>query len=404
MLEIETNDMDRNIKIMVAGIGDVGINEINMLIDRRVRWVEFAGIHTDKENLNLCTATRKLQIGQRSTMGMGAGTNPNLGRKAARESLKEIRELLKGIDILYVVCGMGEGTGSGATPVITETAKKMGILTICIAWEPYKFESEKMKKNTAAGIDILREKADTLIVLSRDKAMESVHAHRRMTLPEFYRKANDITSQPITAIADLFNDASTIICPDFSDVQALMRNQGFTVVGSGTGQGKTKAEQAVKRMCADPYLNKALSEARGVIVYLYGDISLSDAYDVVGYVSDEIESADNIIYGARYDESMTDTCKVTMIAVGLESQMERRWRNIMSIKLHNYSKEVEELKTKLKEKEEEIKKQIELCEDLFFDVEQTSGIFDDPLLQQIYKLSDRQRETLLAFLQAIDQN
>ncbi|MBE5870458.1 MAG: cell division protein FtsZ [Lachnospiraceae bacterium] len=317
MLEIKSNDADSAAKIIVVGVGGAGNNAVNRMIDENICGVQFVGINTDRQALQLCKAPRQLQIGEKLTKGLGAGAKPEIGEKAAEESIEEITAALKGADMVFVTCGMGGGTGTGAAPVVARAAKDMGILTVGVVTKPFKFEAKKRMTNALGGIAKLRENVDTLIVIPNDKLLEIVD--KRTTLPDALKKADEVLQQAVSGITDLINVPS-IINLDFADVQTVMKDKGIAHIGIGFGQGDDKAAEAVKMAVTSPLLETTISGASDVIVNVSGDISLTDASDAAGYVQDLVGEDVNIIFGAMYDESMTETCNVTVIATGIEER------------------------------------------------------------------------------------
>ena len=313
MLEIKTNDTEPACKIIVVGVGGAG----NNAVDVDVIGVEFIGVNTDVQALNLCRAPRLLQIGEKLTKGLGAGANPEVGQKAAEESADEIAQAFKGADMVFVTCGMGGGTGTGAAPVVARIAKEMGILTVGVVTKPFSFEAKSRMQRALVGIENIKENVDTLIVIPNDRLLEIMD--RRTTLPEALKKADEVLQQSVQGITDLINVPS-IINLDFADVQTVMRDKGVAHIGIGYGKGETKATDAVKMAVESPLLETTVSGATDVIINISGDISLADASDAASYVQDQAGDDVNIIFGAMYDDSNTDSCDVTVIATGIGSK------------------------------------------------------------------------------------
>ena len=247
MLEIKTNESEAAAKIIVVGVGGGGNNAVNRMIDEQIAGVEFIAINTDKQALQLCKAPTLMQIGDKLTKGLGAGAKPEIGEKAAEESAEEIQSALKGADMVFVTCGMGGGTGTGATPVVARIAKEQGALTVGVVTKPFKFESKTRMNNALAGIEKLKENVDTLIVIPNDKLLEIVD--RRTTMPEALKKADEVLQQGIQGITDLINVPS-LINLDFADVQTVMTDKGIAHIGIGQGKGDDKALEAVKQAVA----------------------------------------------------------------------------------------------------------------------------------------------------------
>lgn len=321
LLEIKSNEAESAAKIIVVGVGGAGNNAVNRMIDEEIDGVEFIGINTDKQALQLCRATRLLQIGEKLTKGLGAGAKPEIGEKAAEESSEEVAQALKGADMVFVTCGMGGGTGTGAAPVVAKLAKDMGILTVGVVTKPFRFEAKARMTNALAGIEKIKDNVDTLIVIPNDKLLEIVD--RRTTMPEALKKADEVLQQAVQGITDLIN-MPAIINLDFADVQTVMKDKGIAHIGIGTGKGDDKAAEAAKMAVESPLLETTITGATHVIINVSGDISLADASDASDYVRALTGDEVNIIFGAMYDSSMTDTCNVTIIATGIEEKAARQ--------------------------------------------------------------------------------
>ena len=317
MLEIKTNDADVAAKIIVVGVGGAGNNAVNRMIDEKIDGVDFIGVNTDKQALQLCKAPKLLQIGEKLTKGLGAGAKPEIGEKAAEESAEEISAALKGADMVFVTCGMGGGTGTGAAPVVAKLAKDMGILTVGVVTKPFRFEAKARMVNALNGIERIKEHVDTLIVIPNDKLLEIVD--RRTTMPEALKKADEVLQQAVQGITDLIN-VPAVINLDFADVQTVMKDKGIAHIGIGEGKGDDKAMEAVKMAVESPLLETTISGATHVIINISGDITLADASDAASYVQELAGDDVNIIFGAMYDESKSDSCTITVIATGLEDR------------------------------------------------------------------------------------
>ena len=314
MLEIKTNESEAAARIIVVGVGGGGNNAVNRMIDEQIAGVEFIAVNTDKQALQLCKAPTLMQIGEKLTKGLGAGAQPEMGEKAAEESAEEIQAALKGADMVFVTCGMGGGTGTGAAPVIARIAKEQGALTVGVVTKPFRFESKTRMQNAINGIDKLKENVDTIIVIPNDKLLEVVD--RRTTMPEALKKADEVLQQGIQGITDLINVPS-LINLDFADIQTVMKDKGIAHIGIGAGRGDDKALEAVKQAVASPLLETTITGASNVIVNVSGDITLMDASDAADYVQELAGESASIIFGAMYDDSVTDTAKITVIATGL---------------------------------------------------------------------------------------
>ena len=317
MLEIKTSDAESAAKIVVIGVGGAGNNAVNRMVDEGITGVEFVGVNTDQQALRLCKAPKLLQIGEKLTKGLGAGAKPEIGEKAAEESSEEIAAALKGSDMVFVTCGMGGGTGTGAAPVVAKLAKEMGILTVGVVTKPFRFEAKARMENAVGGIEKLKEHVDTLIVIPNDKLLQIVD--RRTTFPDALKKADEVLQQAVQGITDLIN-LPAIINLDFADVQTVMKDKGIAHIGIGVGKGDDKAQEAVKMAVESPLLESTITGATHIILNISGDISLADASDAADYIRDLTGENVNLIFGAMYDQTMADSCKITVIATGIEAQ------------------------------------------------------------------------------------
>lgn len=315
MLEIKTNDAESAAKIIVVGVGGAGNNAVNRMVDENIDGVDFIGVNTDKQALQLCKAPKLLQIGEKLTKGLGAGAKPEIGQKAAEESAEEIEAALKGADMVFVTCGMGGGTGTGAAPVVARIAKDLGILTVGVVTKPFRFEAKARMANALNGIENIKGNVDTLIVIPNDKLLEIVD--KRTTMPEALKKADEVLQQAVQGITDLIN-VPAVINLDFADVQTVMKDKGVAHIGIGTGKGDDKALEAVKMAVESPLLETTITGASHVIINVSGDITLNDASDASDYVRELTGDDVNVIFGAMYDASQPDTCTITVIATGLE--------------------------------------------------------------------------------------
>ena len=316
MLEIRTTEADASAKIIVIGVGGAGNNAVNRMIDENIGGVEFIGVNTDKQALQLCKAPTLIQIGEKLTKGLGAGAKPEIGAKAAEESAEELAAAIKGADMVFVTCGMGGGTGTGAAPVVAKISKDQGILTVGVVTKPFKFEAKQRMINAVTGIENLKENVDTLIVIPNDKLLEIVD--RRTTMPDALKKADEVLQQAVQGITDLIN-LPALINLDFADVSTVMKDKGMAHIGIGSAKGDDKAIEAVKLAVASPLLETTITGASHVIINISGDISLMDANDAASYVQDLAGDDANIIFGAKYDETMVDEATITVIATGLDT-------------------------------------------------------------------------------------
>ncbi len=317
MLEIKINEAENSARIIVVGVGGAGNNAVNRMIDENIAGVEFIGVNTDKQALQFCKAPTAMQIGEKLTKGLGAGARPEIGEKAAEESSEELAQALRGADMVFVTCGMGGGTGTGAAPVVARIAKDMGILTVGVVTKPFKFEAKTRMTNAIQGIEHLKNNVDTLIVIPNDKLLEIVD--RRTTMPDALKKADEVLQQAVQGITDLIN-VPGLINLDFADVQTVMIDKGIAHIGIGRAKGDEKALEAVKQAVSSPLLETTIEGASHVIINISGDISLIEANEAASFVQEMAGDDANIIFGAMYDENAQDEATITVIATGLDDQ------------------------------------------------------------------------------------
>ena len=295
-----SNETEAAAKIIVIGVGGAGNNAVNRMVEDTIGGVEFIGVNTDKQALLLCKAPTTIQIGEKVTKGLGAGAKPEVGQQAAEESAEEIRQAVQGADMVFVTCGMGGGTGTGAAPVVAGIAKEMGILTVGVVTKPFRFEGKTRMNNAMAGIERLKANVDTLIVIPNDKLLEIVD--RRTTMPESLKKADEVLQQAVQGITDLIN-LPALINLDFADVQTVMIDKGIAHIGIGQAKGDDKALEAVKQAVSSPLLETTIEGATHVIINISGDISLIDANEAASYVQELAGENANIIFGALFDDT-----------------------------------------------------------------------------------------------------
>ncbi|MBQ8314348.1 MAG: cell division protein FtsZ [Lachnospiraceae bacterium] len=315
MLEIMNDTTDVAAKILVIGVGGAGNNAVNRMIEEGIGGVEFVCVNTDKQHLKNCKASQCIQIGEKLTKGLGAGAKPEVGEKAAEENIEELTQIIKGADMVFVTCGMGGGTGTGAAPVVAGIAKGLGILTVGIVTKPFTFEHKVRMANAVAGIEKLKQNVDSLIVIPNDKLLEIVD--RRTTMPEALRKADEVLQQGVQGITDLIN-LPALINLDFADVQTVMQDKGVAHIGIGMGTGEQKCLDAVHKAVSSPLLETKIQGASHVILNVSGDVSLIEVYEAATEVQLLAGENANIIFGAMYDEAMQDQAVITVIATGLQ--------------------------------------------------------------------------------------
>lgn len=315
MIEIKNGDMDNAAKIYVVGVGGAGNNAVNRMIEENIIGVNFICVNTDRQQLKKSKAAQCIQIGEKYTKGLGAGAQPEVGEKAAEESREELTEAIKGADMVFVTCGMGGGTGTGATPIIAEISKNLGILTVGIVTKPFTFEGPARMRNAVSGIERLKENVDTLIVIPNDKLLEIVD--KRTSMPEALKRADEILQQGVQGITDLITKTG-LINLDFADVSTVMKNKGIAHIGIGTATGENKCIEAVQKAIESPLLETSVNGATDVIVNFSGDVSLLDASDAVTYLNNYTDaSCCNVIFGAIIDDNEDDAVTVTLVATGL---------------------------------------------------------------------------------------
>lgn len=304
-------------QIKVIGVGGGGNNAVNRMIEAEVKCVEFIAVNTDKQDLTLSAASQKIQIGEKITKGLGAGADPEIGKKAAEESRDEIAQAIKGADMVFVTAGMGGGTGTGAAPVVAEVAKDMGVLTVGIVTKPFWFEGKVRQRNSDEGIQNLMGAVDTLVVIPNDKLLEV--AENRTPLTESFRMADEILRQGVQGISDLISRPG-LISLDFADIKTIMKDTGFAHMGIGRATGETRAEEAAKKAIHSPLLETTIEGAKGVILNVTGgsDLGILEVKTAAELVEEAADKDANIIIGAIVDESLGDEIQITVIATGFK--------------------------------------------------------------------------------------
>jgi cell division protein FtsZ len=312
--EMETNNFA---SIKVIGVGGAGTNAVNRMVDSGLQGVDFIAINTDKQALSMSKASTRIQIGEKLTKGLGAGANPDVGKHAAEESKEEIGNIVKGSDLVFVTCGMGGGTGTGAAPVIAQLARDMGILTIGVVSKPFLFEGRQRMKNAEAGIERLKANVDTLVVVPNDRLLSVVTKGTTMT--EAFRIADDTLRQGIQGISDLIA-VPNLINLDFADVRTVMEARGLAHMGIGIGRGENRMVDAAKQAVASPMLETSINGARAVLINITGgpDTSIIDINEAAQLITQAADPEANIIFGAGIDEELDDEVRITVIATGFE--------------------------------------------------------------------------------------
>ena len=318
MLEFDTN-VDQLAVIKVIGVGGGGNNAVNRMIEHGVQGVEFIAVNTDAQALNLSKAEIRLQIGAKLTRGLGAGANPEVGKKAAEESREQIEEALRGADMVFVTAGMGGGTGTGAAPVIAQIAREIGALTVGVVTRPFTFEGRKRSTQAIGGIGQMKEAVDTLIVIPNDRLLEIVDKNTPML--EAFREADNVLRQGVQGISDLIA-VPGLINLDFADVKTIMSNKGSALMGIGISSGENRAAEAAKKAISSPLLETSIDGAKGVLMNITGGSNLSlfevqEAADIVASASDEDV---NMIFGSVINDNLKDEIIVTVIATGFNEE------------------------------------------------------------------------------------
>ena len=315
MLEIKSNDEKNPARILVIGVGGAGNNAVNRMIDENVEGVELIAINTDKQALSLSRATTKIQIGEKLTKGLGAGAKPEIGASAVEENREEINDIIKDADMVFVTCGMGGGTGTGAAPIVAEIARNLGILTVGVVTKPFSFEGKPRMANATNGIAKLRENVDTLIVIPNDKLLQI--CDKRTSIPDALKKADEVLQQGVQGVTDLINKPG-LINLDFADIQTVMRDKGIAHIGIGHGSGDNKAVDAIKAAMDSPLLETTVDGATDIIVNFSGNVGIVEAYDAITYLSEVAGEEANIIFGTVDNDVTGEDVSITIIATGLE--------------------------------------------------------------------------------------
>ena len=312
-------DMERGnlAQLKVVGVGGAGNNAVNRMIQYGIRGVEFISVNTDKQALYLSHANQKIQIGEKVTKGLGAGADPEVGRKAAEESKEAISEALKGADLVFITAGMGGGTGTGAAPVVAECAKELGILTVGVVTKPFSFEGRVRMNNAVNGITNLKANVDTLISIPNDRLLDSVG---KVSLTEAFRIADDVLRQGVQGISDLIA-VPAMVNLDFADVRTIMRERGMAHMGIGMATGDKRAAEAARQAVVSPLLETTINGAMGVLLNITGgaDLGIQELSEAASIIQEYADPEANIIMGAGIDEDMGDGVRITVIATGFDA-------------------------------------------------------------------------------------
>ena len=303
------------VNIKVVGVGGGGTTVVNRMVHSGAQGVDFIAVNTDKQALNASSANYKLQIGEKLTGGKGAGSNPEIGRKAAEESRNQISKALEETDMVFVTAGMGGGTGTGAAPVVAEIARELGVLTVGVVTKPFSFEGRRRAQQAEAGIAELKEKVDSLVIIPNERLKYATD--QKITFANAFEIADDVLRQAVQSISDLIRDTGFINL-DFADVTAIMKDAGMAHMGVGRAAGKGKAEEAARMAISSPLLETSIEGARGVLINITGstDIGLEEVEQAATLVQEAVHPDALTIFGATFDETLDDEIRVTVIATG----------------------------------------------------------------------------------------
>lgn len=318
---------DNVVVIKVAGIGGAGNNVVNRMVQAGTQGVEFIAINTDKPALGVSNADQKIQIGEKLTHGQGAGSNPEVGKKAAEESRNNIAKAMENADMVFIAGGMGGGTGTGASPVVADIAREAGILTVGVVTKPFSFEGKRRMQQAEEGIKSLLGKVDSLLIIPNDRLKHATD--QKLTFANAFAIADDVLRQAVVSISELIKNTGFINL-DFADVTAIMKDAGFAHMGVGHAAGKNKAEDAAKQAVSSPLMETSIDGARGVLVNITGslDIGLEDVEAAANLVQQAAHPDANIIFGATFDETMDDEIRVTVIATRFDEKQTTPFKTI----------------------------------------------------------------------------
>ena len=306
------------VNIKVIGVGGGGNNVVNRMVRSGTKGVEFVAVNTDKQALNVSSATYKIQIGEKLTHGQGAGSDPEVGRKSAEESRNQIAKALEDTDMVFITAGMGGGTGTGGAPIVAEIAKEMDILTVAVVTKPFGFEGRRRMQQAESGIAELKDKVDSLVIIPNERLKHATD--QKITFANAFEIADDVLRQAVQSISDLIRDTGFINL-DFADVTAIMKNAGMAHMGVGRAAGKGKAEEAARMAISSPLLETSIEGAKGVLINVTGsmDIGLEEVEQAATLVQQAVHPDALTIFGATFDEELDDEIRVTVIATGFES-------------------------------------------------------------------------------------
>src|SRR5213595_2521984 len=311
--------------LKVVGVGGGGTNAVNRMVDAGLAGVEFIAVNTDAQALLMADADIKIQVGAQVTRGLGAGADPEVGLAAAQESRDELKEALKGADMVFITAGEGGGTGTGGAPIVAELGQEIGALTVGVVTKPFAFEGRKRAEQAERGVDQLRDRVDTLIVIENDRLLQVVE--RQTSVVEAFRMADDILRQGVQGITDLITEPG-LVNLDFADVRTIMRDAGSALMGIGRASGENRAAEAARTAVSSPLLEASIEGATGILLNITGgtDIGLFEVNEAAEVVTSAADSNANVIFGAVIDEAKGDAVAVTVIATGFSADRRRRRR------------------------------------------------------------------------------
>lgn len=317
-----TPDITPVANIKVIGIGGGGSNAVNRMIKSNLRGVEFIAVNTDAQALYHSEATIKLHVGKATTRGLGAGSNPDIGKQAAEESREELRTALEGADMVFITCGLGGGTGTGGAPVIAEIARELGILTVAVVTKPFSFEGHRRRMQAEDGLENLRGKVDTLITIPNDRLLSLID--KKTPINEAFMVVDDVLRQGVQGIADLIT-IHGMINVDFADVKAIMENSGSALMGIGYGAGENRAQEAARAAVESPLLEMSVEGAKGILFNITGgnDLSMFEVDEAARIITEAADPDANIIFGAVINDSYTGEVKITVVATGFDQPKEK---------------------------------------------------------------------------------
>ena len=313
---------DNVVNIKVIGVGGGGNNVVNRMVRTGTKGVEFIAVNTDKQALTISSATQKIQIGEKLTNGQGAGSDPEVGRKSAEENRTQISKALEDADMVFITAGMGGGTGTGAAPIVADIAKEAGLLTVGVVTKPFAFEGRRRMLQAEAGIEELRGKVDSLVIIPNERL--KLATDQKITMVNAFEIADDVLQQAVQSISDLIKNTGFINL-DFADVSAVMKDAGRAHMGVGRAAGKNKAEEAAKMAISSPLLETSINGAKGVLINVTGsmDIGLEEVETAANLVQEAAHPEANIIFGAAFDDTLEDELRVTVIATGFDEKEEQ---------------------------------------------------------------------------------